>query len=202
MIATPDRVPMSPADYLAWEEQQEQRHEYLDGMVYPRNDILGMAGGTLPHNDIALNLYTALRAPMRRRGCRVNVADVKVCISPEGRDNGAFFYPDLLVSCHPQDLVALKFVQHPTVIVEVLSPATESYDRGAKFAQYRRLTSLQEYVLISSDRINVELFRLNDRRRWELIPYGPGDTLELSSLDFACPIELLYDAIDLNRQQP
>ena len=202
MIATPDRIPMSPADYLAWEEQQEQRYEYLDGMVYPRNDILGMAGGTLPHNDIALNLYTALRAPMRRRGCRVNVADVKVCISAEGRDNGAFFYPDLLVSCHPQDLSALKFVQHPTVIVEVLSPATESYDRGAKFAQYRRLDSLREYLLISSDRINVELFRLNERRRWELIPLGPGDTLELSSLDFSCPVALLYDAVALTPQEP
>ena len=192
---------MSPADYLAWEEQQELRYEYLDGMVYPRNDILGMAGGTVPHNDIALNLYSALRAPMRQRGCRVNVADVKVSIGAEGRENGAFFYPDLVVSCHPQDLTAMKFVRHPTVIVEVLSPATESYDRGAKFAEYRCLDSLREYVLISSDRINVELFRLNDRRRWELIPYGAGDSLELSSLDFSCPVELLYDAIDLNRQE-
>jgi Uma2 family endonuclease len=68
------------------------------------------------------------------------VADVKVCIE----DGGAFFSPDLLVSCHPQDLTALKFVQHPRVIVEVLSSATESYDRGAKFAQYRRLDSLRE----------------------------------------------------------
>lgn len=194
MVATPDQVPpMSPATYLAWEEQQELRYEYLDGRVYPRNDILGMTGGTLPHNDIALNLYTALRPFLRRRGCRVNVADVKVCI----QDGGAFFYPDLLVSCHSQDLTALKFVQHPTVIVEVLSPATESYDRGAKFAQYRRLDSLREYVLISSDRINVELFRLNDRRRWELIPYGPEDDLELLSLEFSCPIKELYEAVDL-----
>ena len=95
------------------------------------------------------------------------MADVKVCIE----DGGAFFYPDLLVSCHPQDLTALRFVQHPTVIVEVLSPATESYDRGAKFAQYRR--------------------------RWELIPYGPEDDLELLSLEFSCPIKGLYEAVDL-----
>lgn len=201
MIATPDRVPMTPSAYLAWEEQQELRYEYLNGMVYPRNDIIGMTGGTLPHNDIALNLYSALRAPMRRRGCRVNVADVKVKIGTDSRESGAFFYPDLLVSCHPQDLIALKFVQHPTVIVEVLSPATESYDRGAKFAQYRRLESLREYVLISSDHINVELFRLNDRRRWELIPYAPGDTLELLSLEFSCPLDLLYDAVDLSPRE-
>lgn len=193
MIATPDKVPMSPAEYLAWEEKQELRYEYLDGVVYPRNDIIGMTGGTLPHNDIALNLYAALRTPMRRRGCRVNVADVKV----QTGENGAFFYPDLVVSCHPQDLSALRYVRHPTVVVEVLSPATESYDRGAKFAQYRRLLSLREYLLVSSDRINVELFRLNDRQRWELIPYGPDDTIELVSLEFICPVHLLYEAVDL-----
>jgi Uma2 family endonuclease len=197
MIATPDKPHMTPAEYLAWEEQQELRYEYLDGVVYPRNDIIGMTGGTLPHNDIALNLYSALRVPMRTRGCRVNVADVKVQIG----NNGAFFYPDLLVSRHPQDLTALKFVCYPIAIVEVLSPATESYDRGAKFAYYRRLESLREYVLISSDRINVELFRLNDRQKWELTPYSPGDTLELVSLDFACPIELLYEAVDLSLQE-
>jgi Uma2 family endonuclease len=198
MIATPDKLPMSPAEYLAWEERQELRYEYLDGVVYPRNDIIGMTGGTVPHNDIALNLYTALRTPMRQRGCRVNVADVKVQIGA----NGAFFYPDLLVSCHPQDLSALKYVRHPTVIIEVLSPATESYDRGAKFAQYRRLQSLREYGLISSDRINVELFRLNDRQKWELDPYGPEDTVKLISLEFACPIDLLYDTVELSPQEP
>ena len=198
MIATPDKLPMSPAEYLAWEERQELRYEYLDGVVYPRNDIIGMTGGTVPHNDIALILYTALRAPMRQRGCRVNVADVKVQIGA----NGAFFSPDLLVSCHPQDLSALKYVRHPTVIIEVLSPATESYDRGAKFAQYRRLQSLREYGLISSERINVELFRLNDRQKWELAPYGPGDTVELISLEFACPIDLLYDTVELSPQEP
>lgn len=197
MIATPDKPPMTSAEYLTWEEQQEVRYEYLDGVVYPRNDIIGMTGGPVLYNDIALNLYSALRLPMRGQGCRVNVADVKVQIG----DNGAFFYPDLLVSCHPQDLTALKFVRHPTVIVEVLSPATESYDRGAKFAHYRRLESLREYVLISSDQINVELFRLNDRQKWELTPYSPGDTLELVSLDFACLIELLYQAVNLPPQE-
>lgn len=192
-IATPSQVPMSPADYLAWEEQQEDRYEYLDGVVYPRHDITGMTDGTLPHNDITLNLYSALRSPMRQRGCRVNVADVKVQIG----DDGAFFYPDLLVSCDDRDVRALKFVRHPTLVVEVLSPATESYDRGIKFAQYRRIESLREYGLIASDRVSVELFRLNERQRWELIPYGSGDTLELVSLDFTCPLDLLYDSVNL-----
>jgi Uma2 family endonuclease len=196
MIATPDKLYMTPAEYLAWEERQELRYEYVDGVAYPRNDILGMTGGTLPHNDIALNLYSALRIPLRTRGCRVNVADVKVQVG----ENGAFFYPDLLVSCHPQDLTALKYVRYPTVIVEVLSPATESYDRGAKFAHYRCLESLREYVLISSDQINVETFRLNERQKWELTPYGSGEMVELVSLQLAIAIEQIYEAVDLAPQ--
>jgi Uma2 family endonuclease len=194
MIAIPDKPFMTPDEYLAWEEKQELRYEYVDGVAYVRNDIDGMTGGTLPHNDIALNLYSALRSPMRTKGCRVNVADVKVHTS----EDGAFFYPDLLVSCHPQDKTALKFVRHPCLIVEVLSPSTESYDRGAKFAHYRRLESLQEYVLISSDRVNVEIFRLNERHKWELTPYAAGETVQFTSIEFECPIELLYEEVDLS----
>ncbi len=191
MIATPDDPHLTPAEYLAWEEQQELRYEYLEGVVYPRNDISGMTGGTVAHNDIALNLYTALRSTLRARGCRINVADVKVQIG----DQGVFFYPDLVVSCHPQDLSAFKFIRYPLLIVEVLSPATESYDRGAKFAHYRRLASLQEYALISSEAINVEIFSLNDRRKWELTCYGPNEILQFTSLNQSCPIDLLYEAV-------
>jgi Uma2 family endonuclease len=193
MIAIPDKPYMTPDEYLAWEEKQELRYEYVDGVVYARNEVYGMTGGTLPHNDIALNLYSVLRSPMRTKGCRVNVADVKVQTS----ENGAFFYPDLLVSCHLQDKTALKFVRHPCLIVEVLSPSTESYDRGAKFAQYRRLESLREYMLISSDSVNVEIFRLNDRHKWEFTPYAAGETVQLTSIDFECAIELLYEDVEL-----
>jgi Uma2 family endonuclease len=194
MIALPDKPYMSPDEYLAWEEKQELRYEYVDGVVYARNEVHGMTGGTLPHNDIALNLYSALRAPMRAQGCRVNVADVKV----QTAEPGGFFYPDLVVSCHAQDKTALKFVRHPCLIVEVLSPSTESYDRGAKFAQYRRLESLREYVLISSESVNVEIFRLNDRNKWELTPYAAGEIVQFPSLDFECPIELLYEDVELS----
>jgi Uma2 family endonuclease len=193
MIAIPDQPHMTPEEYLHWEEQQESRHEYVDGVVYARNEVYGMTGGTVPHNDIALNLYSTLRSPLRTRGCRVNVADVKVQVAAPG----PFFYPDLLVSCHPHDKVALQFVGYPCLIVEVLSPATESYDRGAKFAHYRRLESLQEYVLISSDRVNVEVFRLNERQKWELTPYSAGEVVQLVSIEFECPIEVLYEDVEL-----
>lgn len=193
MIAIPDRSYMTPDEYLEWEEKQELRYEYVDGVVYAKGEVYGMTGGTLAHNDIALNLYSALRSPIRTKGCRVNVADVKV----QTAEAGAFFYPDLLVSCDPRDKTAIKFIRYPCLIVEILSPSTESYDRGAKFAQYRRLESLREYVLISSEKIEVEIFRRGDRNKWELTPYAAGETVQLTSVDFECPIELLYEDVEL-----
>jgi len=84
--------------------------------------------------------------------------------------------------------------------VEVLSPSTESYDRGAKFAHYRRLESLREYVLISSARVSVEIFRLTARHKWELPPYAAGETVQFTSIEFECPIELLYEDVNLSPQ--
>jgi Uma2 family endonuclease len=190
VIAIPNPKLMTPAEYLEWEAQQENRHEYLNGEVY------AMTGGTLAHNDIALNLYSSLRAHIRARGCRMNAIDAKTQIT----EQGPFFYPDLLISCDPRDKAAVKFVQFPCLIAEVLSPGTESYDRGEKFAHYRRLESLQEYLLISSTKPSVEIFRLNERHKWELTPYEAGETMQLTSIDFECAIELLYEDVDLSQR--
>lgn len=103
MIADLHTQPMSPQAYLDWEEQQPVKHEYLDGEAYP------MTGGTLPHNDIALNLYRALYPHLRTKGYRVNVSDVKVQVS----NAGPYFYPDLAVSCDERDQRALKAVKFP-----------------------------------------------------------------------------------------
>ena len=149
MIATVEQQHLTPDEYLKWEAQQEGRYEYLNGEVY------AMTGGTLAHNDVALNLFSTLRVHTRARGCRMNAIDAKTQIA----EQGPFFYPDLLVSCDPRDKAAVKFVQFPCLIAEVLSSSTESHDRGEKFAQYRRLDSLQEYVLISSTKPSVEIFR-------------------------------------------
>ncbi len=178
---------MTPDAYLEWEAQQDIRHEYVNGEVY------AMIGGTLSHNDIALNLYSSLRSHVRAKGCRMNAIDAKIRIA----EPGPFFYPDLLISCDPTDKAALKFVQFPCLIAEVLSPSTESYDRGEKFAQYRHLSSLQDYVLISSVRPSIEVFHLNERCKWELTPYVDGDVIQFTSIDFECPIELLYEDVAL-----
>src|ERR687886_1838932 len=92
---------MTIEEYLEWEPQQDLRYEYVNGEVF------AMTGGTIPHNDIALNLYTALRPHLRSRGCRVNVSDVKVQVSPKS----PYYYPDVIVSWDPQDLNARKFIQ-------------------------------------------------------------------------------------------
>ncbi|MGB3493907.1 MAG: Uma2 family endonuclease [Elainellaceae cyanobacterium] len=196
MIAIPDHNAMSPQDYLDWEEQQTIKYEYLNGEAY------AMTGGTLNHNAIAVNLTTALRTFLRGKGCKVFMADAKVEVS----ENGPFFYPDVVVSCDEQDLRALRQVQHPCLIIEVLSPSTEAFDRGKKFRHYRRLDSLKEYVLVNGETKGVECYRLNDRNKWELTAYIPEEQTEASevslevqftSIDFQCPLSLVYEEVEL-----
>ncbi|MEQ8537543.1 MAG: Uma2 family endonuclease [Coleofasciculus sp. D1-CHI-01] len=188
MIATPQQLPkMSFEDYLEWESQQEIRYEYVKGEVF------AMTGGTIPHNDIALNLYRALYPHLRSRSCRVNVSDVKVQVSPKS----IYYYPDVIVSCDPEDLNARKFIQNPKLIVEVLSPGTSAKDRGEKFTYYLKIPSLQEYILIDSETISVERYSRGEGRMWLYYPYQAGDTITLSSIEFEFPIELLYEGIVL-----
>ncbi|MGJ3248916.1 MAG: Uma2 family endonuclease [Elainellaceae cyanobacterium] len=189
MVTSPQHPPDMTADeYLDWEPQQDIRYEFVHGQV------TAMTGGTVPHNDIALNLYTALRPHLKSRGCRINVSDVKVQVSA----TSLYHYPDVVVSCDPQDLSARKFIQYPKLIVEVLSPGTEAKDRGEKFSYYQTLPSLQEYGLVQSERVSVECYRRGEGRMWLYYPYTKGDVIHLSSIDFECPIDLLYDGVSFD----
>ena len=186
MIANRQSHFMTPEEYLEWEQHQEERHEYLDG------EVIAMTGSSLFHNDIALNLYTALRPHVRARGCRINVSDAKVKVNAT-----TYFYPDLVVSCDDRDRAATQLFQYPKVIVEVLSPSTEAYDRGKKFTQYRTLPTLQEYILIDTTEMSVDCYRRGEGRQWWLAPYVVGDTVTLESVEFSCPIELFYEDVQL-----
>lgn len=186
MIATPQPQPMSVQDYLTWEPQQELRYEFVDGNVF------AMTGGTIPHNDIAINLLTALRPIIRAQGCRINIADAKVNVAPS-----IYRYPDLVVSCDERDQAALNAIQYPKLIVEVLSPGTEALDRGDKFKEYRTPPSLEEYVLISSTEISVEIYRRGEGRLWLYTAYQTGDTIKLESVGFEFPVALLYEEVSL-----
>ncbi|HEY9889643.1 MAG TPA: Uma2 family endonuclease [Candidatus Obscuribacterales bacterium] len=188
MIAQPHFNPMSPQEYLAWEAQQEAKYAFVDGEVF------AMTGGTIPHNQVALNLASALNAHLRGKGCLVVMADVKVQLSPRG----PYHYPDVMVSCDDRDRTAIKLIQHPCLIVEVLSPTTAAYDRGDKFTHYRQCPTLQEYLLVDTQAISVDRYRRLSPQRWELQTYGAGETLELTSVDWAAPLELLYEEVQLN----
>lgn len=115
------------------------------------------------------------------------------CVSP-------YFYPDLIVSCHPEDINARKFIQNPKLIVEVLSPGTSGKDRGEKFRYYLTIPSLQEYILIDSEKISVERYCRGEGRMWLYYPYTTGDMITLSSIAFEFPIEMLYDSVGLETE--
>ena len=188
VVATNDRIFLSPAEYLKWEPWQEFRHEYVDGEAF------GMTGGTLPHNSIAINITTTLKNHLRGKRCKPYMADAKVGITPDG----PFFYPDVLVTCDLRDMEASQYVLNPCFICEVLSDSTEAYDRGNKFIKgYRRLESLREYMLGSLDEIGVELRRLNERGVWESYFFGEGDEIRLESIDFSFSVSLLYEDVRL-----
>lgn len=187
MIAEPSPN-LTVEDYLTWEAQQDVRYEYLEG------ELVAMTGGTIPHNDIAINLLIALSPHIRRGNCRINLADVKVRVSSK-----VYFYPDLVVSCDQRDRNAIKLIEFPKLIVEVLSPSTEADDRGRKFNHYRSLESLQEYVLIDSEQMNVECFRRGEGRLWLYTPYGAGETITLDSIEWSCAIDQIYENVQLTK---
>lgn len=187
MVAVSDRQYLTSQDYLDWEEKQAIKYEYVDGEVF------AMTGGTIPHNDLAVNLTTPLKNHLRGKGCKVSMADAKVGVS----ECGPFHYPDVMITCDKRDKRAIRVIYYPCLIVEVLSPSTEAKDRGKKFQNYRRISTLKEYVLISSEQKVIECFRLNEKGVWELYTYLEGDEVELKSVDFSCSIEVIYEEVIL-----
>ncbi len=192
MIANPTNLYLSPEEYLEWEEKQPIRHEYINGEPY------AMTGGTIFHNDITINLTAALKSHLRGRGCKVQMTDVKLGMSEKGN----FFYPDIMVTCDERDRKERLIIYHPCLIIEVLSPSTEAFDRGEKFKFYPQIDTLQEYVLIDSQKISIEVFRLNDQGRWELHPYQETEEITFSSIQFSCPLSLIYEDIDFALLEP
>jgi Uma2 family endonuclease len=185
MIANPSPNYISPQDYLAGEEISPIKHEYIDGEVY------AMAGASDAHVTISLNLASVLRNHVRGTGCRVYMADMKAQID---RAN-IYYYPDVMVTCDARDRELTNHKKYPCLIVEVLSPKTEAFDRGDKFADYQQLETLQEYVLISQKRQRVECFRRNAEGLWVLQFYFPGSEIHLVSIDFRTRIDALYEDV-------
>lgn len=189
MIAVSDFYPMSPQEYLEWEEQQTLKYEYISG------EVVAMTGGTIPHNDLAVNLTTLLKNHLRGKGCKVQMADAKVEIAKAG----AYHYPDVMVTCDEEDRRARMVICYPCLIIEVLSPGTEAVDRGKKFQNYRQIGTLKEYVLVSAEEMIIEVFRRNKAGVWELYTYREGDEVTLVSAGLSCSIELIYEEVILGK---
>jgi Uma2 family endonuclease len=182
---------ISVEDYLAGEAVSPIKHEYVAGEVF------AMAGASDAHVTVALNVATLLRAHVRGGPCRVYIADMKLRVDLAQ----AFFYPDVFVTCNAADLGEATAKQHPKVVIEVLSESTEGYDRGGKFAAYRRLPSLEEYVLIDSRTRSVEVFRRH-AEGWVLQPVPEDGRLELLSLGFGCGLDAIYEDVALDGVDP
>ncbi|WP_088239575.1 Uma2 family endonuclease [Calothrix rhizosoleniae] len=188
MIANPEFQYMTPQEYLEWEANQELRYEYIDG------EVVAMTGGTKPHNRIALNLATSLDRFLTEKGCDIYIADVKVQIA----SLNSYHYPDIVVTCDSRDKQSNEWVEYPCLIVEVLSPSTEAFDRGNKFNRYRQLSTLKEYVLIQSTEISVDCFRQNEQGLWVYYHYTAKEILTLESLGFSISIEDLYRRVNFD----
>lgn len=158
MAINPEK-PWTPAEYLAFEREQcEAKHEYLGGSIFPMVEtIRGMVGASLAHNRIVSNLVISLGNQMRGRPCDVFSGDMRLHIPA----TGLYTYPDVVALCGEPKFADDQFdvLLNPSLIIEVLSPSTEAYDRGAKFDHYRSIESLQIYLLIAQDQVSVEQFQ-------------------------------------------
>lgn len=185
MIANPNYNYISPEQYLQGEETNPIKHEYREGEVY------AMAGASNTHVVITGNVFAMLRNHLRGRGCQAYISDTKAHI----KSMDIYYYPDVIVSCDQRDKAFKNFLRYPCLIIEVLSPTTEAFDRGDKFADYRHLESLQEYMLVSQNRINVEVFSRGADGQWVFYSYGKGEDVHLASVDFHCLITDVYEDV-------
>ncbi|UOQ98947.1 Uma2 family endonuclease [Hymenobacter sp. 5317J-9] len=178
----------TPDEYFALEQQSEVRHEYFDGEVF------AMAGGTKAHNLITQNITLALRAGLRGRGCQVFMEDVRLAV----QESFHYTYPDVVVTCDPEDRRDPYLVRQPVLIVEVLSPSTAEYDRSRKFNQYKKIPALRHYILVSQTAWVLEWFRRDDLGQWVHTVFSdPADVLEIPELNLRLPLAEVYDDTDV-----
>jgi Uma2 family endonuclease len=192
MAADQHRLFMSVEEYLELDRSSlDARYEYIDGVVTL------LAGGTTNHSRISINVVSLLQAALRGSPCEVFNSDLRVSIS-----GTRYVLPDASVSCEPGDLEGGEYdiIYSPRVIVEVLSPSTEAIDRGRKFRYYQSCSSIQEYVLISTQELAVDVYRRASGNLWTLHPFGPGDVVALKSIDISIPLEALYENVTMPRE--
>ena len=153
-----------------------------------------MSGGSVNHSRIAIRFATMLDTHLDASSCITGNSDLRINIV--GTNN--YIYPDVSVTYDDRDKTTTQYITYPSLIVEVLSPSTESYDRSGKFRLYRKNPNLQDYLLVSSTSIEMDLYHKNDAGEWLIINYQEGDTVELKSINLSFPIEQVYRGLELN----
>ncbi|HRH48090.1 MAG TPA: Uma2 family endonuclease [Panacibacter sp.] len=177
-------------DYLEIENTSIEKHEYYKG------EIFAMSGAKMPHNDISKNLSGNLYVKLKGKKCQSYGSDVRIHIE----SNTLFTYPDISIICG--DVVTRNNddynVLNPTVIIEILSPSTKNYDRGEKFKLYRDIPTLKEYILVDSESIHIEVFRLNENNHWELEEYNSTENLlHIKAINENILISEIYEGVKL-----
>jgi Uma2 family endonuclease len=182
--------PISEEEYLRLEAQSPIRHEYVNG------DMFAMTGGTLRHNVISGNVFSALRAHLRDTPCRAFMADVRVRVAK----TNAHYYPDVVVSCE-RDAQTINLesgeVKNAVLIIEVLSDGTEATDRREKLLAYRTLASLSEYALITQNDARIEIHRRRGDIGWEKIEYTGPETVEFASVKLSIGMREIYEGVPI-----
>lgn len=191
---------LTAEEYLAREAASAERHEYYNGA------LLAMTGGSRRHNQIAGNAYLHLRQHLRGKPCQVGMADLKLWVAKAN----TYFYPDVLVVCgdHVGAADASQSVSEARLVIEVLSPTTEVYDRREKFMAYKKLASLQEYALVAQDCQHVDLFRRQGDVGWLCVTVAqaeegePEAVVEFASVGLKLRLAELYESTDAGLQGP
>jgi Uma2 family endonuclease len=179
---------MSVEDYLVLNRtSKDTRYEYLEGEIHM------LAGGSPDHSIIIANLTAMIKGPLKGSQCRVYNSDVQLKLSEK-----RYVFPDITISCDERDRNQKETICYPRVVVEVLSPTTEATDRGKKAAYYRACPTIQEYVMVDSEEIFIEVHRREER--WTINTFEAGDTVTLESLGIQFPIEDAYEGTSLTYQ--
>lgn len=177
---------MTPEEFLAWELAQVERHEFIEGEVY------AMAGGDDRHARVTLNVAGAMNGHLRGTGCRVYSTDMRLHVA----SMGSYVYPDVMVTCSAADRAQRQVKSEPTLVVEVLSPSTASYDRGTKSFHYLQIPTMREIVLIDAARRVTQIYRRHDASNWTLAQYAPGQPVTFESVGMSFTAEELFADVD------
>ncbi len=189
MVSPAVKPCVSYAEYLALEEKSGTKHEWLDGQIYDMR-ALGRAGGPPEQAALAAAVAAALGTQLRGKRCNVYSSDLKVRIQATGLST----YPDVSVVCGKLEVDSEDNLAavNPVVLVEVLSPTSETYDRGAKFGHYRRIPTLRDYVMVNHHESRIEVYHHNDAGRWELYEAAAGESIEIPSIGVVLSVDEIY----------